>query len=424
MKSILDKIFKRTNNLDYISKEIKNLSKRPHINKIFKLINNFSLDSEIRYVGGCVRKIIKKELVDDIDLATNLSPSEVTDILKKNDIDFYDTGLEHGTITVIIEENKIEITSLREDIKTDGRHAEVKFSKDWKKDALRRDFTFNAIYSDAEGNLFDPFNGKDDLESGQIKFVGNPEQRIKEDFLRIIRYLRFFLSYSSNQHDLEVIRIIKKNLNGLSSLSKERLLDELKKYVSSKLLTKLSNDKISLELFEIIFPQLKKIKYFSKPNTFAKKKIYEADFMFLISILIIDGSDNPDYFFYKFNISKKDQKRLENINDFYREKITIRSFSENNLNKIFYFYGKQTVIDILSYKLFISKRIDQNLINFLESFQSKVMPFMPIGAKVLMNKYKIPEGKTLGIKLKMIEKEWVKNNFYISEKEIEKIVNS
>ena len=424
MKSILDKIFERTNNLYYISKEIKNLSKQPHINKIFKLINNFSLDSEIRYVGGCVRKIIKKESVDDIDLATNLSPYEVTDILKKNDIDFYDTGLEHGTITVIIEENKIEITSLREDIKTDGRHAEVKFSKDWKKDALRRDFTFNAIYSDAEGNLFDPFNGKDDLESGQIKFVGNPEQRIKEDFLRIIRYLRFFLSYSSNQHDLMVIRIIKKNLKGLSNLSKERLLDELKKYVSSKLLTKLSNDKISLELFEMIFPQLKKIKYFSKPNTFAQKKIDEADFIFLISILIIDGSDNPDYFFYKFNISKKDQKRLENINNFYREKITIRSFSENNLNKLFYFYGKQTVIDILSYKLFTSKRIDQNLINFFESFQSKVMPLMPIGAKILMNKYKIPEGKTLGVKLKMIEKEWVKNNFYISEKEIEKIVNS
>ena len=114
---------------------------------------------------------------------------------------------------------------------------------------------------------------QDDLESGQIKFVGNSDQRIKEDFLRIIRYLRFFLSYSSNQHDPEVIRIIKKNLKGLSSLSKERLLDELKKYVSSKLLTKLSNDKISLELFEMIFPQLKKIKYFYKPNIFAQKKI-------------------------------------------------------------------------------------------------------------------------------------------------------
>jgi poly(A) polymerase len=424
MKSILDKIFRRTNNLDYISKEIRNLSNQPHIKKFFKLFNNFSPDSEIRYVGGCIRKIVKKEVVDDIDLATNLSPLEVIDILKKNNIDFLDMGLEHGTITAIIEDNKIEITSLREDIKTDGRHAEVKFSKDWKKDALRRDFTINAIYSDAEGNLFDPFNGKDDLEKGTIKFIGNPEERIKEDFLRIIRYLRFFLSYSTKEHDPRVIRVIKKNLKGLSSLSKERLLIELKKYISSKLLTKLSKNKLSLELFEMIFPQIKKIKYFFRPNSFAQKKIDEADFIFCLSILIIDGLDNTDYFFYKFNISKKDQKRIKNIDNFYSEKITTKSFSEKNLNKLFYYYGKQTVLDILSYKLFVNKRIDQVLLKLLESFESKPKPFMPIGAKVLMNKYNIPEGKTLGAKLKLIEEEWVKNNFYISEKEIEKIVNN
>ena len=424
MKSILDKIFRRTNNLDYISKEINSLSNQPHIKKLFKLFNNFSPDSEIRYVGGCIRKIIKKEVVDDIDLATNLRPTEVIDILERNNIDFFDTGLEHGTITVIIEDNKIEITSLREDIQTDGRHAEVKFSKDWKKDALRRDFTINAIYSDAEGNLFDPFNGKDDLEKGLIKFIGNPEERIKEDFLRIIRYLRFFLGYSVKEHDPRVIRIIKKNLKSLSNLSKERLLDELKKYISSKLLTKLSNNKLSLELFEMIFPQIKKIKYFSKPNSFAQKKIDEADFIFCLSILIIDGLDNTDYFFYKFNISKKDQKRLKNIDNFYSEKITTKSFSEKNLNKLFYYYGKQTVLDILSYKLFVNKRIDQVLLKFLESFESKSQLLMPIGAKVLMNKYNIPEGKTLGAKLKLIEEEWVKNNFYISEKEIEKIVNN
>ncbi len=424
MKSILDKIFRRTNNLDYISEEINSLSNQPHIKKLFKLFNNFSPDSEIRYVGGCIRKIIKKEVVDDIDLATNLRPTEVIDILERNNIDFFDTGLEHGTITVIIEDNKIEITSLREDIQTDGRHAEVKFSKDWKKDALRRDFTINAIYSDAEGNLFDPFNGKDDLEKGLIKFIGNPEERIKEDFLRIIRYLRFFLGYSVKEHDPKVIRIIKKNLKSLSNLSKERLLDELKKYISSKLLTKLSNNKLSLELFEMIFPQIKKIKYFSKPNSFAQKKIDEADFIFCLSILIIDGLDNTDYFFYKFNISKKDQKRLKNIDNFYSEKITTKSFSEKNLNKLFYYYGKQTVLDILSYKLFVNKRIDQVLLKFLESFESKSQLLMPIGAKVLMNKYNIPEGKTLGAKLKLIEEEWVKNNFYISEKEIEKIVNN
>ena len=189
------------------------------------------------------------------------------------------------------------------------------------------------------------------------------------------------------------------------------------------MLTKLSNDKTSVELFEIIFPQLKKIKIFSKPNEFAKNKLEEADFIFLLSILIIDGSDNADYFMYKFNISKKDQKRLKNINKFYSEKITVKSFSEKNLNKIFYFQGKQALIDILSYKLFITKKVDKRLIDIIEIFKSKVLPTMPIGAKILMSKYKIPEGKTLGNKLKLIEKEWVDNNFQLSEKQIDKIVN-
>ena len=99
---------------------------------------------------------------------------------------------------------KFEITSLREDISTDGRHAKVKFSKDWKKDASRRDFTINSIYSDGEGNLFDPFNGKKDLENGLIKFIGDPDKRIKEDYLRILRYLRFFLNYSKQKHNLEI----------------------------------------------------------------------------------------------------------------------------------------------------------------------------------------------------------------------------
>ena len=99
----------------------------------------------------------------------------------------------------LIDDNKFEITSLREDILTDGRHAKVKFSKDWKKDASRRDFTINSIYSDREGNLFDPFNGKKDLEKGFVNFIGDPDKRIKEDYLRILRYLRFFLNYSKQK---------------------------------------------------------------------------------------------------------------------------------------------------------------------------------------------------------------------------------
>ena len=120
--------------------------------KIFEAINSHTSESEIRYVGGCLRKILNNEKVDDIDLATNLNPIEISEILKKNKINFYESGIEHGTITAILDDHKFEITSLREDIFTDGRHAKVKFSKDWYKDAARRDFTINSIYADLDGN--------------------------------------------------------------------------------------------------------------------------------------------------------------------------------------------------------------------------------------------------------------------------------
>ena len=209
MINFLDKLLKRTKNLNNVSKRILDLSKNTPVKKIFDSINNFLPNAEVRYVGGCIRKILNEEKLDDIDLATNLNPQEVKDALKKSNINFYETGIDHGTITAVIEGYNFEITSLREDIKTDGRHAKVKFSTDWKKDASRRDFTINSIYADIEGNLFDPFDGKDDLEKGIIKFIGEPEQRIKEDYLRILRYLRFFLSYSNYKHEFKTSKIIK-----------------------------------------------------------------------------------------------------------------------------------------------------------------------------------------------------------------------
>ena len=419
MINFLDKFFKRTNNFNYVVKNIKDLSKDKPVKKIFKSINDFSSDSQIRFVGGCIRKIIRKEQVDDIDLATNLNPEQVCEALKNNNIKYFETGIKYGTITAKIDNYNFEITSLREDIQTDGRHAEVKFSNDWKKDASRRDFTINSIYSDIHGNLFDPYNGRQDLEKGIVKFIGEPEKRIKEDYLRILRYLRFYLSYSNHKHDLKTCKIIKRNIIGISKLSKERLFDELKKYLKSNLLIKLSKDKFSRELFEAIFPQIKNIKIFLNLNEFAIKKIQEKDFIFLLSVLIIDGSDNADYFIYKYNISKTDKKRLKILDDFFKNK----SFSEKNLNKLFYFEGKQSLMDVLSFKLFISKKIDKKLLNLIYYYKSKDPPILPVNAKILMEKYNIPEGKNLGNKLKTIEEEWLNNNFKITEKQINKIVN-
>ena len=424
MKNFLDKIFFRSNNLENISQNIKDLTKKTLAYKIFDAIDTFAPESEIRYVGGCIRKIIKNEKVDDIDMATNLEPNEVCAALKKNKINYYKTGIEHGTITAIIDDNKFEITSLREDVLTDGRHAKVKFSKSWKEDASRRDFTINSIYSNRDGNLFDPFNGKNDLEKGIINFIGDTEKRIEEDYLRIIRYIRFFLSYSKHPHDLATIKRLKMNIGGVSKLSKERLLDELRKIISLESLEKLSKDQLSLDLILMIFPELRNIKNFSKLNSFQKNILKRSDFIFLLSLLIVDESDNLDYFLYRFNISKKDQKRLKIIDSFYKEKINTKTFTENNMNKVFYYDGKQALNDILNFRIIKSLKFDKKLIELIDLYIDKNIPSMPIAANILMSKYQIPEGKELGSKLKMIEEEWVNNNFQISDKQIKNIVNN
>ena len=422
MKSFLDKIFLRSNNLDYISKNIQNLSKKDPVNKIFNSINSFSSESEIRYVGGCIRKIINKEKIDDIDLATNLEPKEIIEALKKSDIKFFESGIDHGTVTALIDNYKFEITALRKDILTDGRHAKVKFSKDWKEDASRRDFTINSIYSDSDGNLFDPYNGKKDIENGVINFIGNTDKRIKEDYLRILRYLRFFLNYSTQSHNKGIIRILKMNIGGIHKLSKERLLDELRKFIKIETLEKLSKDKISFDLFSMIFPELKNINIFSKIRLIDKDILREKDFIFFLSLLIINEDDNLDYFLYKYKLSKKDQKRMKILDNFYKLKSTPEKFSEKNMNKIFYFEGRQAVDDILNFVIIKTKKIDQFLFELKNMYKIKKMPIMPIGADILMTKYKIPEGKQLGSKLKLIEDKWVSNNFQISNEQLELIL--
>ena len=424
MNNLLEKIFVKSQNLNYINLGFRNIKKTTDVEQIFIAIHSFSVNSEIRYVGGCVRKIINREKVDDIDLAVNLKPTDVCEALNKKNIKYYESGLEHGTITALINNNKFEITSLRKDIDTDGRHAIVEFTNNWKEDASRRDFTINSIYADLDGNLFDPFDGKKDLINGVVTFIGDAETRIKEDYLRILRYIRFYLNYSKDNHNTKIIKIIKKNLNALSKISSERLLNEFQKLVRSKEFFKLSKDQDCLEIISLIFPQFKNISLFKRLNNFSKKNFPNVDFIFLLSLMVIDGTDNVDYFIYKFNLSKKDQKRLLFLKNFNSQKITNKTFYEKNLNKIFYFNGKEALMDVIYFKIFKSNKVPNKLIKIIENFKDKKPPLMPLKANTLMTKYNIPEGKELGKKLKVIEEVWVNNNFQISEKEVQKIVNS
>ena len=419
MFNFLNKFFASSNN---IKSKFFDLQKNSSVKKIFEAFQDYSTDSEIRYVGGCVRKILNNEKVDDVDMATNLNPDEIKQVLKKKNIKFYETGKDHGTITAHINDEKYEITPLRSDVTTDGRHAKVQFTKDWRKDAERRDFTINSIYSDINGNLFDPFEGKKDLENGKVIFVGDEEKRIKEDYLRILRYLRFFSNYSRVEHDVITLRNIKKNLNGVSKVSSERMLDEFKKIFISQSLYQLCLNRDSFELLQLIFPQFKNLEKIKRLNPLAKEKLKDIDFIFLLGLLTIDETDNLDYFLFKYNISKKDQKRLINIKSFFYGKKDTFKINFQSLWKYYYLYGQQSLNDILNFKIFISKKNDKKFIDLIHYFKNKKAPVFPIKAEDLMKKFNFTEGKKLGENLKILEDYWINNNFKINEKDIKKIV--
>ena len=421
--NLINKIFSFSKKKDNKISSFESLKQKKSIKKLFSSIENYSENSEIRYVGGCIRKILNNESVDDIDFAVNLKPKECINVLAKNNIKFYETGIDHGTITAIIENEKFEITSLRKDIKTDGRHAEVVFSKDWYEDASRRDFTINSIYSDLEGNLFDPFQGKNDIQNGKIQFIGDAEKRIREDYLRILRYVRFFINYSKQSHDEKIKIIIKKNIKGILNISSDRLLDEFKKIIKSSGFTRLFEDPFCLEIISLIFPQFKNLKIFKKLNNFTKSKIAEVDYIILISLMLIDDTDNVDYFLFKYNLSKKDKKRILFLKESFN-KINKDTFSEKNLWKIFYTNGKQCLFDLIYFEIFRSKLVNKKLIDLLAFFNDKEIPIFPIKATHLIKNYNLSEGKMIGIKLKKIEEKWINNDFKISENEISQLLKN
>jgi poly(A) polymerase len=188
-----------------------------------------------RFVGGCVRNTLIGAPVDDIDIATTLTPDQVTEALAAAKLRAVPTGVEHGTVTAISGSRPYEITTLRRDVSTDGRRAVVAFTTDWMEDARRRDFTLNALYADRQGTIFDPTgHGAADARAGRIVFVGEPEQRIREDFLRILRFFRFLAWYGKGPADAAALAACEALKDQVATLAAERISKELLKLLAAE----------------------------------------------------------------------------------------------------------------------------------------------------------------------------------------------
>lgn len=183
----------------------------------------------LRLVGGCVRDGLLGLPVNDLDLAVNRDPEWVMGLLQKNAIKAIPTGIEHGTITAVLDKRPYQITALRVDVKTFGRKAHVAFTEDWVQDALRRDFTINALYADRHGHIFDPVGGLEDLKAHRVRFIGSASQRIKEDYLRILRFFRFSARFGHEPYDEEGLKACALYASHLPYLARERVTEEFLK---------------------------------------------------------------------------------------------------------------------------------------------------------------------------------------------------
>jgi len=390
---------------------------------IFSHLNEVGKSSNVRFVGGCVRKAFRGEILDDIDLATSLTPEEVKKKLNKENIKVIDTGISHGTVTAIINKKKFEITTLRKDILTDGRHAKVEFTNNWEEDAARRDFTINAIYADIQGRIFDPQNGISDLQNGKIKFIGNPEERIQEDYLRILRYFRFVTQYNQESYDQDVIKIIKLYINGLNKISNERKFDELTKILKLENIYFLFSNEISRKIILNIFPQLQYYERLKIINNLDKKiKNKYGDYL-ILALLIVDQSNNYEYFCHKYKTSNSIKNKFKNISINFENLKSKKFYLKDNIRKLIYKTNKNDVKDLLLFSKALNgkmKTVDiMQLIEFVDIYK---VPKFPISGEYL-KKYGYETGELLGKKLKNLETQWIENNFIIEKEILEETLN-
>ena len=375
------------------------------------------------FVGGCVRKFLTDENIDDIDLASIYSPEEIKKKFKDTEFKIIDTGIEHGSVTVVINKSKFEITTLRKDIKTDGRHAEVLFIDDWKQDSERRDFTINAIYLDKKGKIYDPQNGRKDLQKKEIKFIGNISTRIEEDYLRIIRFIRFSIHYNYKESDSHIIETIKLNLNGIKNLSKERVLSELYKIFKLENINNILENKDIKNIFLVIFPELKYLDRLKKFLNFPKINILLQIPDVIFSILLIDERDNFEYFCHKYKVSNKLKKDLSFISKNYKDFKNEKNYLKRDLKKNTYKLGKINIKKLIIFIYSVEKEFSFNMLNkIIDDIDKMIIPNFPFDGKYVIEQG-LEDGKKIGYVLRALEEEWIKNNFNLKAQEATSIVN-
>jgi|TARA_B100000073_G_scaffold128418_1_gene105138 poly(A) polymerase len=378
--------------------------------KIFSLLNE--KEDTARFVGGCVRDSIIGLKTNDIDIATKLNPEDVVKILGSESIKVVPTGIDHGTVSVFSKDFNFEITTLRSDISTDGRHAEVIFSDSWEEDSLRRDFTINSIYLKQNGELYDPHNGIQNLKDKKIIFIGNPDERINEDYLRILRFFRFNAFYGNNNLKLssDSIKACTKNKNKIKKLSSERVQNEFFKILNSSDPYFIVSIMRKIEILDLLFEHKVETKIFKKLLLIEKENSFSKNHILRFASLALKNKKINSNNLQMFNFSKKERKELCLLTN--QEFEIHNKLNKSDIKKILYSIDRKTLKDMakLSWALSNNRVTNKNWKNVLSQIDKVAIPIFPLKAKDILD-YGLEEGPIIGEILKTVEQDWIDSNF-------------
>lgn len=369
--------------------------------KVMRAIGGFDAKPQSLFVGGCVRNTLMGKPVSDIDIATKLLPEEATKQLEQAGIKVIPTGLEHGTVTAVIDKNTYEITTLRKDIETDGRRAVVGFSDSWKEDAQRRDFTINTLLMNCEGGVYDPLaNGLKDIEKNAVVFVGQPDQRIQEDYLRILRFFRFYAQYGDGAPHAQDLQACARFANQISTLSRERITQEFLKILG----VDNAGDTIQIMLDNSVLVDVIDAKFDAgilKTLNDLQKKYEAANIM---ARLFVVAGCRARLFEERMRLSHEQKKNLIKIEML---KSSVDFLNEKAVKKAIFYHGNELLLQ--GYLLSVatgSVQEDEALANIISDWKA---PECPITGQTLIDEG-YETGPELGRELEYRQEEWLDEN--------------
>lgn len=364
---------------------------------------------DARFVGGCVRNALLGLAVDDIDIATPLTPDEVTAKVEARGMRAVATGIEHGTMTVICNSRPFEVTTLRRDVSTDGRRASIAFTKDWAEDAARRDFTINALYADASGRVFDYQHGVDDLNAGRVRFIGDANVRIAEDYLRVLRLFRIHAWYGRGEIDGVALQACAAARGLLSNLSGERIQREMFKLFKAIDPIPALHAMHDSGVLTALIPGTLQVNRFDSLCSNDKVLAWGVDGLLRLGSLISD-LDQARAVASRWRLSNEDRERLLEM---YCCHINVTAATPlPDVEQVLYRVGVTSFCDVIRLRWAeqADVREDKGWMTLLQLARQWRRPQFPISGNDIMSKG-VVRGPDVGRVLRQVETWWIEHGF-------------